>query len=157
MVCPRCGRDNPESNQFCGRCGFEMAQYQPPTTSSDDVQYCYKHKHEPTQLTCGRCGKPVCHRCVVIGPAGPRCRECAKQNIPISGRGIWYDITSRLRGLTAGGPFAWYWYFIIISMVLGGVRGCSALLRPRVEPGYDYRQVAPDRSTTKPNADSSEH
>lgn len=40
-------------------------------------KYCYKHPKEETGLSCGRCERPICTRCVVIGPAGPRCRECA--------------------------------------------------------------------------------
>ena len=24
MVCTRCGRDNPEENEFCGRCGTDL-------------------------------------------------------------------------------------------------------------------------------------
>ncbi len=39
--------------------------------------YCARHPKEETSLTCGRCGKPICVRCVVHADVGIRCRECA--------------------------------------------------------------------------------
>ena len=41
---------------------------------------CYKHAKVETFLSCGRCEKPICPDCVVQGPAGIRCRECASVN-----------------------------------------------------------------------------
>ncbi len=38
---------------------------------------CYKHPKEETGLSCGKCERPICTRCVVQGPAGIRCRDCA--------------------------------------------------------------------------------
>ncbi len=37
---------------------------------------CAAHNAE-TSLRCGKCDKPICPDCLVIGPAGARCRECA--------------------------------------------------------------------------------
>jgi hypothetical protein len=40
--------------------------------------YCATHPDVETQLRCGKCGKPICPRCLVQTPVGSRCRECAK-------------------------------------------------------------------------------
>ncbi len=37
---------------------------------------CAAHNVE-TSLRCGKCDKPICPDCMLIGPAGTRCRECA--------------------------------------------------------------------------------
>ena len=39
---------------------------------------CAKHDVE-TFLRCGKCDKPICPDCLVVSPAGTRCRECASQ------------------------------------------------------------------------------
>lgn len=38
---------------------------------------CSYHPDVETELTCGRCGKPICPRDVVQTPVGGRCRQCA--------------------------------------------------------------------------------
>lgn len=38
---------------------------------------CAAHPSVETELTCSRCGKPICPRCLVQTPVGARCRECA--------------------------------------------------------------------------------
>ncbi len=139
MNCPRCGRENDPSNQFCGRCGLEFAQVSTAPHDAADVMYCYRHPKEPTRLSCGRCGRPICTRCVVIGPAGPRCRECAKQNVPISARGVAHDVASSVRGIGRLGPFGIYYMIILGLMVLGFVRGC--LWHPQQVPTPDQPPV----------------
>ena len=129
--CPRCGRENPEANQFCGRCGLEIANYNPRNTNdADDIRYCTKHKKEPTRLACGRCERPFCHQCLVIGPAGPRCAECARQHIPIKPAAVLHDAKRGLSGIFRGGPFMIYIWFIIASMLFGLVRGCMYMNDP---------------------------
>jgi hypothetical protein len=39
---------------------------------------CAAHPDVETYLKCGKCGKPICPRCLVQTPVGSRCRECAK-------------------------------------------------------------------------------
>ena len=39
---------------------------------------CAAHPDVETNLRCGKCGKPICPRCLVQTPVGARCRECAK-------------------------------------------------------------------------------
>ena len=38
---------------------------------------CATHPNVETELACGRCGKPICPRCLVQTPVGSRCRQCA--------------------------------------------------------------------------------
>jgi len=39
---------------------------------------CATHPEVETNLRCGKCGKPICPRCLVQTPVGTRCRDCAK-------------------------------------------------------------------------------
>ena len=38
---------------------------------------CATHPKVETELTCGRCDRPICPRCLVQTPVGARCRQCA--------------------------------------------------------------------------------
>jgi len=39
---------------------------------------CATHPDVETNLRCGKCGKPICPKCMVQTPVGARCRDCAK-------------------------------------------------------------------------------
>ena len=39
---------------------------------------CATHPETETNLKCGKCGKPICPRCLVQTPVGARCPDCAK-------------------------------------------------------------------------------
>lgn len=38
---------------------------------------CATHPEVETNLACGKCGTPICPRCLVQTPVGARCRGCA--------------------------------------------------------------------------------
>ncbi len=38
---------------------------------------CATHPNVETNLTCSRCGTPICPKCLVQTPVGARCRKCA--------------------------------------------------------------------------------
>lgn len=38
---------------------------------------CAAHPNVETNLLCGKCGKPICPKCMVQTPVGARCPECA--------------------------------------------------------------------------------
>jgi hypothetical protein len=38
---------------------------------------CATHPEVETTLRCGKCGKPICPKCLVQTPVGARCRDCA--------------------------------------------------------------------------------
>ena len=39
---------------------------------------CATHPEVETNLRCGRCGKPICPKCLVQTPVGARCQDCAR-------------------------------------------------------------------------------
>lgn len=39
---------------------------------------CATHPGVETNLRCGKCGKPICPKCMVQTPVGARCPECAR-------------------------------------------------------------------------------
>ena len=38
---------------------------------------CAAHPQVETNLTCSRCGTPICPKCLIQTPVGARCRKCA--------------------------------------------------------------------------------
>ncbi len=46
-------------------------------TESDSTR-CATHPDVETNLRCGKCGKPICPKCMVQTPVGARCAECAR-------------------------------------------------------------------------------
>ena len=60
---------------------------------------CAAHPKMETYLRCGRCGTPICPKCLIQTPVGARCRACARlRRLPM------YDLSPRflLRGGLAG-------------------------------------------------------
>jgi hypothetical protein len=47
------------------------------TPDTSDAIYCARHPQVETVITCGRCGTPICPRCLVQTPVGARCPACA--------------------------------------------------------------------------------
>ncbi|MSQ15396.1 MAG: hypothetical protein EXR50_05990 [Dehalococcoidia bacterium] len=48
------------------------------------VTFCDQHPEVETALRCGKCGTPICPRCVVQTPVGGRCAKCANlKKLPI--------------------------------------------------------------------------
>ena len=39
---------------------------------------CAAHPQVETNLRCGKCGKPICPKCLVQTPVGARCPQCAR-------------------------------------------------------------------------------
>ncbi|MEI8281544.1 MAG: zinc-ribbon domain-containing protein [Armatimonadota bacterium] len=127
--CPRCGRQNEDDVQFCGRCGLDTVEYErhQARPSSDDEQFCYRHPKEQTNLKCGRCLKPICTKCAAIGPAGPRCPDCAKQNIEFRPAAVVHSAKRTIFGLGRMGPYGIWIAIIVGSMVIGMFRGCGSV------------------------------
>src|SRR5580658_385993 len=93
--CIKCGAMNAAENKFCASCGAKFRP-QPEAVSAgeDGLYYCYRHKREATRVTCGRCEKPICYRCMVVGANGVRCRECARNKVPVRLGGLAHDMSS---------------------------------------------------------------
>jgi hypothetical protein len=45
--------------------------------SASRLMQCYRHPRVETGVSCGRCDRPICPKCMVAGPAGMRCPDCA--------------------------------------------------------------------------------
>jgi hypothetical protein len=42
---------------------------------------CARHPQRETFVRCGKCDRPICPDCMVSGPVGVRCRDCAHQSL----------------------------------------------------------------------------
>ena len=58
----------------CGDYDHRMGQ-----AETTEQQVCYRHKGVETAVSCSQCGRPICPDCMVFGPVGIRCPECAGQ------------------------------------------------------------------------------
>ena len=134
MTCPNCEHDNDSSAVSCSECGTELAKRVP---DKDGVFYCYRHRTAETRLRCGRCGRPICTRCAVIGPEGPRCPDCGKAKIPIRTRAIGFEMGRTLRNVYRG-PRSIFAWIITAVLALTVFRACNAFRsnqqRPPAEP-----------------------
>ena len=43
-----------------------------------DALYCYRHPDRAVYVRCGRCDRPICTGCAMLGPVGMRCKDCGK-------------------------------------------------------------------------------
>jgi membrane associated rhomboid family serine protease len=41
------------------------------------AEVCYRHPNRETNVSCSRCGRPICPDCMYDSPVGMRCPECA--------------------------------------------------------------------------------
>ena len=46
--------------------------------TENDLMRCATHPEIETNLRCGKCGKPICPKCMVQTPVGARCPDCAR-------------------------------------------------------------------------------
>ncbi|RYG85913.1 zinc-ribbon domain-containing protein, partial [bacterium] len=105
MTCPRCGKENEADARFCARCGLEFARYQTTRVATEGEMRCYRHPKVATNLSCGRCERPVCTRCAINGPAGIRCPECARSNVAFRPAAVIHSAGRSARSLTRVGPW----------------------------------------------------
>ena len=112
--CATCGTENPSDSRFCRSCGRKFVAVEPPVDAGEPgLYYCYKHKKETT----------LCPRCVTVGANGVRCRECARNKVPVRLTGVLHDATSAVgRGVNRmGARPVWYLYIwsFIIRIIMG--------------------------------------
>jgi len=51
----------------------------------DEQLFCFRHPDRETWIRCGRCEKPICTKCGVMGPVGMRCKDCGRlRNDPLT-------------------------------------------------------------------------
>ena len=61
--------------------------------------YCKRHPSAESNVACGRCGDPICPRCMVHAPVGVRCPDCGRSRPTPT-----FDVTPAFlaRGIGAG-------------------------------------------------------
>lgn len=143
-ICLKCSVETPVGLR-CAECASVahptiMEPPAPPAEPSASAVRCANHRDVATNITCGRCGKPICPRCVVQTPVGGRCQECAQLRPPplmqvgsglllrAAGGGVLVAI---LGGLAAG---LFRIGFLLILLAAGYVTGeaVSRLARRRM-------------------------
>jgi hypothetical protein len=91
--------------------------------TTESATRCATHPSVETELTCGKCGKPICPKCLVYTPVGARCRECAQvRRIPT------YNMSASTFARAAAGALvgglaigvAW-WLFNVITFFFFGI------------------------------------
>ena len=90
---------------------------------------CAKHPNVETNVTCGKCGKPICPKCMVQTPVGMRCKDCAKlKKLPTYQVSTQYILRAIGAGLGIGivCGFAWWainlvlpFYFLRLIIAAG--------------------------------------
>lgn len=124
-VCPRCGKENELENAFCSRCGLEFATVQTDPIPETEPQFCHWHPTVSTVLKCGKCDRNICDRCVVISPAGTRCRECSKNSVAFRPGAVVHEAKIGARSLLRAGPWTIWILIILAGSIVGGIRGCQ--------------------------------
>jgi hypothetical protein len=113
--CNKCGSLNSATTKFCGFCGAKFVPVAAAVQAGEEgLYYCYKHQKEPTRVTCGRCERPICPKCLVVGPAGVRCKVCAKGRVPMRLRGVAHDAAAGISGVGANRV----WYLLIWAAII---------------------------------------
>ena len=123
MVCKKCNAENLAEQKFCGECGAKLEPMPQPISVEGEpgAFYCSRHKKEITRLRCGRCETPICTRCAVHGPAGVRCRDCARNRVPVRPMGVLHEVSRSLDN-GAQGVGRTVWYLAIWAIVIGFIR-----------------------------------
>ena len=92
---------------------------------------CAYHPDVETSLGCGKCGKPICPKCLVQTPVGARCPECARlYKLPT------YHVSTKYYLMAAGtalgmaivcglawGAIAWAVPFFSLNLLLAPAAG----------------------------------
>ncbi|MBC8063279.1 MAG: hypothetical protein H7Y17_00490 [Chlorobia bacterium] len=113
--CSKCGAQNAATTKLCGSCGAKFVPVAEAVSAGEDgLCFCYRHSKEPTRVTCGRCERPICPKCLIVGPAGVRCKVCASGRTPVRWRGLAHNASMGVRGLdTRKVWYLWIWASII--------------------------------------------
>jgi len=75
---------------------------------------CATHPSVETELTCSRCDKPICPRCLVITPVGARCRDCARlRRLPTYRLGTVFILRGLGAALAIGAALGALWAFLL--------------------------------------------
>jgi len=145
IVCPRCNRENNPDASNCVRCGIDLREGwdSGPVEQEAPLAHCYKHPKVPTNLSCGRCERPICTKCAVIGANGVRCPECARQNIAIRPGAVAYEVKRGLFSIIRTSPFTLWILITIIGSLFYMIRSCAAPAPHVEESRYEQESTSP--------------
>lgn len=119
LRCARCGSETLEGVKFCPSCGRKFVPQELPVSAGEDGLYrCWRHKKVTTRVTCGRCEKPICERCMTVGANGVRCWECAKNRVPVRFGGLIHDAGRSVGGAAQNLGSRPIWYLWLWSMII---------------------------------------
>jgi len=82
---------------------------------------CATHPQVETSLSCGKCGRPICPKCLVQTPVGARCSDCARlKRLPTFEVSVrQYVIASAVGlGVAAVGGIVWAFLYDLFSYLL---------------------------------------
>lgn len=75
---------------------------------------CARHPGVETGLTCGRCGTPICPRCMVQTDVGGRCPDCApSRKLPQFEVGVLMLARGVAAGAVAGAVLGFLWGYLL--------------------------------------------
>jgi len=98
---------------------------------------CFYHPDRETNVSCGRCERPLCPDCVRHGPTGVRCEECLSlsprergaASREQTGRGIGAAFGAAVVG---GAVLGWLGFVnVVTALVLGFAVGSAAFVASR--------------------------
>lgn len=75
---------------------------------------CARHPQIETELACGRCGTPICPRCLMMTDVGARCQTCVPKRPPLLEEvGPRYFLRGLAASLVAGAALGALWGLIL--------------------------------------------
>ncbi|TET39656.1 MAG: hypothetical protein E3J65_03470 [Dehalococcoidia bacterium] len=92
---------------------------------------CATHPEVETNLSCGRCGRPICPKCMVQTPVGTRCPDCAKlkrlptfevssrQYLIASGVGVGVAAVAGIVWALLFGLFPTIYFYVFLAAAVG--------------------------------------
>jgi len=126
-ICPRCGRENAADAENCIRCGIDLNEpYEAAAEPEAPSAFCFRHPKVATNLSCGRCERPICTKCAVIGPNGIRCRECAQQKIAIRPGAVVHEVKRGVFAIAFSSPWSLWILVTVIGSLFWTIRSCAA-------------------------------
>lgn len=120
----------------------------------EGAMQCAAHPSVETELACGRCGTPICPRCLVYTPVGARCRECAQvRRLPTYQVPPLFLARGLGAALAAGAGLGFLWWLLLpfslgfffgffVALGLGYAIGESVSLATNRKGGRPLQAVA---------------
>jgi len=105
--------------------------------------FCHYHPDRETNVTCGRCGRPLCPDCVRHGATGVRCEECLRPSPRARGLATTHQLVRAAAAALAAGAVGGAllglvgWVDLFSGLLLGFAVGSAALLA-----GQRHRDVS---------------